>query len=168
MDNTSLWQAVLGQLEVTLSKANFATWFKNTSVLEQQDQKVVISVPNVFTKEWLEKKYHHDIFNALRDILNGHLEAIEYKVGSGKSLVHKRTQSQPTMVAEEALVQIEETPISTEPTTLNSKLTFDTFVVGTSNRLAYAACQSVSNNPGHTYIWRRRSRQNPPHASHRQ
>ena len=150
MNNLSLWQAVLGQLEVTLSRANFATWLKDTSVLSSEDGKVVVSVPNVFTKEWLEKKYHQDIFDALKELLNGNLITVEYKIGTGQTKVFKNTYSQPTVVREEPLIQIEETPVSATPTTLNPKLTFDTFVVGASNKLAYAASQSVANNPGHT------------------
>ena len=53
MDNKSLWEAALGELELTLSKANFTTWFRGTSIISQKNGEVVISVPNVFTKEWL-------------------------------------------------------------------------------------------------------------------
>ncbi len=55
MNNEQLWQAVLGEIELSLSKANFTTWFKNTFISSHQDNKVVICVPNTFTKTWLEK-----------------------------------------------------------------------------------------------------------------
>ena len=57
MQQDTVWQAVLGELEVTLSEANFVTWFKNTQLLELSDQKVVIGVNNPFIKQQLEKKY---------------------------------------------------------------------------------------------------------------
>jgi len=149
MDKNTIWQAVLGQLEVTLSKANFATWFKDTSILSIDNGKVVVSVPNVFTKEWLEKKYHQYIYDSLNDILDNNLKSIDYKVGTGKtSLIIKKEQ---TDEEKEKLIEIEKIPITTETSTLNPKLIFDTFVIGASNRLAYAASQSVANNPGVTY-----------------
>ena len=57
MTNEELWKAVLGQIELSISKANFITWFKNTGILSNQDGVVTIGVPNGFAKEWLENKY---------------------------------------------------------------------------------------------------------------
>ena len=54
MTNEELWQAALGEIELSISKANFITWFKNTYILSNENGKVVISVPNGFAKEWLE------------------------------------------------------------------------------------------------------------------
>jgi len=153
MDNTNLWQAVLGQLEITLSKANFATWFKNTSILSQDDGKIVVSVPNVYTQEWLGKKYHKEIFAAFTDLLNGNVQLIEYKVGSGKATVFKKNSSQPTISIDEKINESTsaETPLRSTKTNLNPKLTFESFVVGASNHLAYAAAQSVAADPGNNY-----------------
>ncbi|HOH67221.1 MAG TPA: DnaA N-terminal domain-containing protein, partial [bacterium] len=64
MNPQQLWQAALGELELLLSKANFTTWFKSTSISSLEENKVTISVPNGFTKEWLEKKYHQTIVKA--------------------------------------------------------------------------------------------------------
>ena len=58
MNSQQLWEAVLGELELSLSKANFTTWFKNTFIDSYQDGKVIIGVPNAFTKTWLANKYH--------------------------------------------------------------------------------------------------------------
>ena len=81
MNTHELWQAVLGELELTLSKANFTTWFKNTSIASFESDRVVISVPNTFTKAWLEKKYNAAILKSLQT-LNGNasLRHIVYKV----------------------------------------------------------------------------------------
>mgnify|MGYP001570885936 FL=1 len=68
MDNKSLWEAALGELELTLSKANFTTWFRGTSIVSQENGELVISVPNVFTKEWLENKYNAQIKEILEHI----------------------------------------------------------------------------------------------------
>jgi len=83
MTPQELWQATLGELEILLSKANFTTWFRNTSIANYTDEKVVINVPNIFTKEYLAKKYHQPILKALRNITqNNNLKDIEYKIDS--------------------------------------------------------------------------------------
>ncbi|MEI9966456.1 MAG: DnaA N-terminal domain-containing protein [Candidatus Moraniibacteriota bacterium] len=68
MENQDLWKAVLGQIELSLSKANFVTWFKNTSILENKGGVVTIGVPNGFAKEWLENKYSMHILKALKSL----------------------------------------------------------------------------------------------------
>src|SRR3989338_4543815 len=67
MTNEELWKAVLGQIELSISKANFITWFKNTLILSNQDGVVTIGVPNGFAKEWLENKYNLYILRALKN-----------------------------------------------------------------------------------------------------
>ncbi len=67
MNNAELWQAVLGEIELSISKANFSTWFKNTHIISNEDGKIIIGVPNGFAKEWLENKYNTYIFKALRN-----------------------------------------------------------------------------------------------------
>src|SRR3989338_1959198 len=66
MTNEELWKAVLGQIELSISKANFITWFKNTLILNNQDGVITIGVPNGFAKEWLENKYNLYILRALK------------------------------------------------------------------------------------------------------
>jgi chromosomal replication initiator protein len=66
MSNEELWQAVLGEMELSLSKAQFITWFKNTAILSNQNGKVTIGVPNGFAKEWLENKFNLHILQSLR------------------------------------------------------------------------------------------------------
>src|SRR3989339_2142238 len=80
MNPQQLWQSALGELELSLSKANFTTWFKNTGISSLNGEKVVISVPNGFTKEWLEKKYHTNILKALRSVSSSKIKFIEYKI----------------------------------------------------------------------------------------
>src|SRR3989338_7756702 len=68
MNTHEIWQAVLGELELTLSKANFTTWFKNTYISNFESERVVISVPNTFTKAWLEKKYNPAILKSIQTV----------------------------------------------------------------------------------------------------
>jgi chromosomal replication initiator protein len=151
MDREQLWNTVLGELEVSLSKANFTTWFKNTRILCVDDTKVTVGVPNVFTKEWLEKKYNSQILDALRHC-DRTIASIEYKVGVVKSLEKEETEKENIKkIEEEVKHQEEKIEEKTALGDLNPKYTFDTFVVGNSNKLAFAACQSVAEHPGTKY-----------------
>ena len=68
MNNNELWQSVLAQMQFHISKANFATWFQNTEIVSKEDEIVIISVPNAFSKEWLSNKYNKLILKTLHDI----------------------------------------------------------------------------------------------------
>ena len=68
MDYEDLWQAVLAQIQLNISQANFATWFKNTSIVGEKDEEITVSVPNSFAKEWLENKYNKLIFKTLNEL----------------------------------------------------------------------------------------------------
>src|SRR5580704_6054560 len=84
MQQTGLWQAVLGEIELTLSRGNFVTWFKNTSLLKESDGIVVVGVPNIFIKQQLERKYNDLIVQTLQK--NGvNVETIEYKIAPAEN-----------------------------------------------------------------------------------
>ncbi len=57
MQSSSLWQAVLGEIELSISRGNFMTWFKQTELLKHDDDNAIIGVPNIFIKQQLERKY---------------------------------------------------------------------------------------------------------------
>lgn len=151
MNEKGLWQAVLGELEVTVSRANFSTWFRHTSIVSSEAGNIVIAVPNIFTKQWLETKYHSDIKKAL-DKVHSNVVSVEYKVSAGtvtgdeKPALRKREVMQQKRAEQTSMPA---TPASTH--NLNTRYTFDTFVVGSSNELAYAACQAVAKEPGTKY-----------------
>src|SRR5579859_163371 len=133
-----LWQAVLGDLEVSISRANFATWFKHTSVIANDNGYVTVAVPNIFTKEWLEKKYDADIRGALGRVCDD-FKGVTYTVKS------QLTARPEPMLAESLLMATKSAPAVTAiaaPSSeeagpgMNPKYTFDSFVVGSSNELA--------------------------------
>lgn len=114
MTPQELWQATLGELEISLSKANFTTWFKNTSVANYSDDKVIINVPNIFTKEYLSKKYHQAILKALRNVTqNNNLKEIEYKIDSSIQSKNNFTANKPAEPQPES--QAATTTINTVP-----------------------------------------------------
>jgi chromosomal replication initiator protein len=153
VEKEQVWKSVLGELEVSLSKANFTTWFKNTQIVALTESGAIVGVPNVFTKEWLEKKYNPQILEAIRSSIPT-IVSIEYKVGSLKTLEKEVVKDSASKVVTNETVPtfepvVNENPIATGG--MNSKYTLDTFVVGSSNKLAFAACQSVAENPGTKY-----------------
>jgi chromosomal replication initiator protein len=146
MDSRGLWQAVLGELEVSISRANFATWFKNTSILSNEDGHVIVAVPNIFTKEWLEKKYDKDIKTAMSKL--SPVNTIEYTIATTKKA---ENVSEAVVFEPRKPVAIAKPQAAAANTTLNPKYTLENFVVGSSNELAFAASQAVSKNPGSKY-----------------
>lgn len=156
----NLWQTVLGEIELTVSRGAYVTWFKNTRLLRQKDQALVIGVPNVFIKQQLEKKYNQLIVDTLTK--NGfEPEKVEYKIYSSIT-IPKKTEEEPLILSAATTERIANTVAQNRPTQsttlthtyrqgLNDKYTFDNFVVGGGNELAYAACQAVAANPGTKY-----------------
>lgn len=145
VDKSSAWQAVLGELEVSLSKANFTTWFKNTRLLSIDKGDVVISVPNIFTKEWLENKYNKQISEALHKVLP-EIRNITYRVGG---VIPQEKPIEELEITKEE--DSEKETIVSENGIFSSKYTFESFVVGDTTKLAFAAAQAVVKNPGETY-----------------
>ena len=152
VDKQRLWQNVLGEAEVSLSKANFNTWLKNTEIIEITDTEVLLRVPNVFTLEWLQKKYEKELRKALIKSLP-HLTNIKYVVGSGPRVEQATLFSAAMPAATIARTTTATQPPATTDTAgrLNLRYTFDTFVVGESNKLANAAATAVAKTPGITY-----------------
>lgn len=145
MTNEQLWQAVLGELELAISKANFTTWFRNTYITERESQSVIVAVPNAFTKAWLENKYHKLIVEALKNIAAEDVRTIEYRVEAPKS-----AKQRPFLAATQGAVRADSAERS-DPSSLNPRYTFSTFVVGRGNELAKAASAAVSEKPGTVY-----------------
>ncbi|MDD5340909.1 MAG: chromosomal replication initiator protein DnaA [Patescibacteria group bacterium] len=153
MNTQQIWQAVLGELELGLSKANFTTWFKGTFILDLNENKVIVGVPNGFTKSWLEKKYTSDILKALRSITETNLREISFTVSSLKNTPKEITEIIATEGQKPAVSVDSVSRRQTAPNIigLNPKYTFTTFVVGKNNELARAAATAVASNPGVTY-----------------
>lgn len=149
MNKEELWQAALAQLQFHISPANFATWLKNTCILSKKEGQLTISVPNNFSKEWLESKYHKVIFQILRD-LDKEIKEIKYAVGGlPQKPVEANTNTIP-LASQENQLDFQELKID-RATNLNSRYTFNTFIVGPFNELAHAAALAIIKNPGTVY-----------------
>jgi len=146
MDYTQLWQSVLVEIELSISSANFATWFKDTRIVKEEGGVIVVSVPSAFVKEWLLTKYHNTILKSLRNIENS-IHTIEYVVN--KDEFHKRVDKTNQELHNKEL-PLPETKINKDDN-LNPRYTFESFVIGPFNELAHAAAQAVIKNPGIIY-----------------
>lgn len=163
MDKNELWDAVLGELEVTLSKASFTTWFKGTFIASATEEEAMVAVPNAFAKEWLEKKFAGDIAAALKKHLP-RLSVLSFKVATKEAVAAPALplpipalQSVSVPAAAPVAAPDRTGGLASEQAaprrvdladTLNPRYTFDAFVVGNSNRLAHAAAVAVAQNPG--------------------
>ena len=152
MNNQQIWKAVLGELELNLSKANFTTWFKNTAISSIEEERAIVVVPNTFTKAWLENKYNQSILSSLRNISGSAIKQIIYKVEIIKQgPAPLPPQNQVTSQGSEKVnIDSVSTPTETKRNLqgLNPKYTFENFVVGKNNDLVHAAAKAVAKNPG--------------------
>ncbi len=156
MNNHEIWQAVLAELELSpeISKPNFVTWFKNTDIINYQNNEVVICVPNAFYQTWLAKKYHQMIVKSLERVTSKPIKKLEYKIGNIKNHFQETQLSdeKPTSSEVYSTCQTQtQTPTSIGKFGLNAKYAFNRFVVGSGSELAYAAAQAVVNKPGEAY-----------------
>ncbi|MFH1405315.1 MAG: chromosomal replication initiator protein DnaA [Patescibacteria group bacterium] len=164
MNTDELWQSVLGELELNLSKANFTTWFKNTFISSHSQEEIIIGVPNMFTQAWLEKKYHKQIIQSLQNLTSSNLKRVNYnvEVKQGTAQEIQNFDSQPAIQQQEethsydqqdypAPQRYQQQAVSSNNLSLNVKYNFSSFVVGKQNELAHAAAQAVSNQPGGVY-----------------
>lgn len=150
MTNQQLWHAVLGELELILSRANFTTWFKNTYIVGVEKGCVIVGVPNTFTKTWLEKKYHPAIMKAIQNIVQEeNICDVIYKVGRKPAALETDQPSAPLSMP--VMAEEQKTSITNSHGGLNSRYAFDNFVVGKGSELAHAAAMAVANSLGQVY-----------------
>jgi len=144
VQSSSLWQAVLGEIELSISRGNFITWFKNTTLLREQDDAITIGVPNVFIKQQLERKYNDLIVETLRK--NGATPAhIDYKIHSVPS--RNKIEDEPVVLTAQPSTEKRSSSGRPQANTLshgyrqgiNERYTFENFIVGSGNELAHAA-----------------------------
>ena len=146
MDNKELWDSALAEIETSVSKANFGTWFRNTSILKQEGGTVYLGVPNAFVKDWLYDKYHLSVLKALRNNAE-YIKQIEYIITKGDRVKFEEQLSKPIFRDQLELTEL----YVNKDDNLNPKYIFDNFIVGPFNEMAYAAGQAIIKSPGVVY-----------------
>ncbi len=153
-DAEKVWNAALGELELQMTRATFNTWVKPTTAIAWDGETFVVGAPNGYIKDWLENRLHVPIERTLSGIL-GRRVAVQFVVWS-----EERGLDGPDDLP---LLQVSAAPSRSDPgrddrvargngyMPLNPRYTFETFVVGSSNRLAHAAAMAVSDSPAMAY-----------------
>lgn len=149
MNLKELWRTVLGEIELSISKANFTTWFRNTKIHSKKDGVVTISTPNGFTKEWIENKYNKLIFKILRNN-SPEIKDIKFIISQGPTVATGRVRRKPTLAPIGDQLNFQDFNLNKE-TNLNPKYNFDNFVIGSFNELAQAASRAVTKHLGTLY-----------------
>lgn len=144
-DPHELWEHVLAQVELSISPANFNTWFRDSSIVKIEDGIVHVGVPSQFFRDWYLKKFHSLLLKIIRGV-SYEYRNIEYDIVKDIARRPKEIKRpQPTV----------ELPLNdfykNKSDNLNPRYTFDTFVVGAFNELAHAAAHAAIKNPGILY-----------------
>lgn len=150
METKGIWQGVLGEIELSVPHASFTTWFKNTELEEIRDGVAVVAVPNIFVKAQLDKKFLNQVCDVLKrnDIApNGVLFEVKTE-GKKHAISRDLSVDKDTEHIVESLILPSR---KSSTTNLNPRYTFDNFIVGSSNDLAYAAARAVADHPGDKY-----------------
>lgn len=129
------WEAAKGILQIQVNRSNFDTWLSETTGISHQGDHFVVGTPSAFAKEWLEKRLHSLVTKVLMGILGEDVK-VHFQVSTGPAAVEGACEAlQP----------------KARPAAVNPRFTFGNFVVGGSNRLAYAAALGVAEEPGGAY-----------------
>lgn len=141
-----LWEYILTQIELSVSPANFNTWFRNSFIVKIDDGVIFIGVPSQFFKDWYLKKFHTLLLKIVRDV-SYEFRNIEYLIVKDERRKVLKEVKSPRSALE---LPLDEFYIN-KSDNLNPRYTFDTFVIGSFNNLAYAAAQAALERPGITY-----------------
>ncbi len=142
MDLKGVWEAAKGELQLQMTKATYDTWISNTYPIAYEDGTFFIGVHNTYAKEWLQHRLLTIVKRTLIGLLNRTVE-VNFVVRP------KSPDHSPTTTILPDLPAQAQPPLS-QPL-LTSHYTFDTFIVGSSNRLAHAAALAVTESPGEGY-----------------
>jgi chromosomal replication initiator protein len=141
-----LWESIAGRLREALTETTYETWFGNASPFSLGDEKLVVEVPNDFTREWIEGHFLDFVSGAAREVL-GHDVVVTFTVNEQRPAPPAASGVEGGAPSREVSLPYRET----HEIDLNSKYTFDLFVIGSSNRFAHAAALAVAESPAQAY-----------------
>src|SRR3989344_1090231 len=139
-----LWENALVELELTISKPNFNTWFRDTHIVRGEEGSIYLGVPSQFARDWLSTKFHKDILRSLRMLEEG-IRNVEYVISRGSKKAPDEVWRLPPSPNELPLEAVH------QKSNLNPRFTLSSFVVGPFNELANAAAQAIIRKPGIAY-----------------
>ena len=152
MNADQAWQSVLGQLQMEMPRASFDTWVRDTKPVSYKDSTLTIGVRNAYARDWLESRLASTVNRLLVGILNSTVD-VHFIVHGNE--VERIVDETPDFRAETpVLTDVEPVEAYEQPSrnsNMNPRYLFDTFVVGSGNRLAHAACLAVAEKPARAY-----------------
>lgn len=150
LDTRKVWENALVDIELSVSRANFSTWFKGTHIIKIDEGTVYVGVPSQFYKDWLADKHHKTILRALRGVVPD-VRSVEYVIArEERTRPSQQKDRRDVRIAPTAELPLAEHYVNRSDN-LNPRYTFDTLVVGPFNELAHAASQAVVAEPGISY-----------------
>ncbi len=146
MEFEQLWQSVLGEMEVQTSRANFATWLKNSRLVDNKEGIFFVALPNNFAKEWVENKYHKNLLGIVRNF-DPSVKKLEFLVDGQAFALKKGVPVRSLGIGSQIGLEFKVDP----DTNLNPRYTMSSFIVGPSNELAHAAAEAIIHEVGTKY-----------------
>ena len=148
-DIHNLWETVLAEIELSVSKANFTTWFKNTYAVKEEDGVFFVGVPNEFIKDWLATKFSREVLKSIRNHQES-VRSVEFIIAKKpvKPVVAPQNTLEQEKKQSEGLQELPLDHMVPKKNNLNPKYTFETFIIGPFNEIAYSASQAVIKKPG--------------------
>ena len=150
----NVWDQILARVETKVNRHSFYTWFRPTDFVAEQGTSLIVGVPNELFKDWLTKHYSGVIAEALREIRKEQL-VVSFVAGASipEAIPEKTAVAPPT--SKDALPpvtsSVDSPLIPTDSSGLNPRYTFESFIVGSSNQFAHAACRAVAEAPSRSY-----------------
>ena len=147
-DLKKLWENTLNIIKGEMSEVSFNTWIKSCEPISISSNTIKISVPNVFTQDILEKRYKDLVINSIYSACSKQYD-VEFLT---ESEIQEANSDKPSDSNEQSDKDSMSITVSDEmSSTLNPKYTFDSFVIGNSNRFAHAASLAVAESPAKAY-----------------
>jgi chromosomal replication initiator protein len=142
MTGSNIWDQVLTRIETKVNRHSFYTWFKPTAFVAEREGAIRVRVPNALFRDWLTKHYAVVIEEALTEVQRAGSPVVFVTDDIGAPLVPQIPEPEP---------EVEEEPSGDDLGILSPRYSFDTFIVGSSNQFAHAACRAVAEAPSRSY-----------------
>jgi chromosomal replication initiator protein len=147
MNAEQAWNSVLAQLQMEMPRASYDTWVRDTRPISYDNGLITVGVRNAYARDWLESRLANTVSRMLIGILNSNV-AVSFVV---TQIDNNDSQADSDAERDSAPIEIITPESKPRHINLNPRYTFDTYVVGSGNRLAHAACQAVAEKPARAY-----------------
>ena len=156
MNEHSIWDQVLSRVESKVNRHVFYTWFRQTGLVREFQDALLVRVPNPFVRDWLTKHYagilHEALVEVGRPTATVRFSTVEELERETAELATLRPEAAPDAATVHGGPAAQDAPPPVITASgLNPRYTFDTFVVGSSNQFAHAACRAVAEAPSRSY-----------------